>query len=239
MRTNPEGVFNPFAQHTNRQRAHPEKLFPSLLPDGTSASRQIRQTVCAYANYTQVPEQRQGTRKKTLRHIKPGFCRTNVQTGVWEPEGMAEERVDSSLDLSHLTEEEQSSILQVLQRDLELRNLDEGRIRVAGELVPISSLSPVIGQEVGYNLDKSPVHHRATQRYKQPCTRNLTPKGNLGRVWEEARVPGKNPCMHTKNMLHPERPAIESKTFLLQGNSATNCTTVQPNLLFFVLIFDF
>lgn len=42
---------------------------------------------------------------------------------------MAGERVDSSLDLSHLTEEEQSSILQVLQRDLELRNLDEGRIR--------------------------------------------------------------------------------------------------------------
>ncbi|XP_047240783.1 synaptotagmin-like protein 1 isoform X2 [Girardinichthys multiradiatus] len=42
---------------------------------------------------------------------------------------MAEERVDSSLDLSHLTEEEQSSVLQVLQRDLELRNLDEGRIR--------------------------------------------------------------------------------------------------------------
>lgn len=34
-----------------------------------------------------------------------------------------------SLDLSHLTEEEQSSILKVLQRDLELRHLDEGRVR--------------------------------------------------------------------------------------------------------------
>ncbi|CAN9503983.1 unnamed protein product [Ophioblennius macclurei] len=34
-----------------------------------------------------------------------------------------------SLDLSHLTEEEQSSILQVLQRDLELRRRDEGRVR--------------------------------------------------------------------------------------------------------------
>ncbi|XP_022054389.2 synaptotagmin-like protein 1 [Acanthochromis polyacanthus] len=41
-----------------------------------------------------------------------------------------EERVDSSLDLSHLTEEEQSSILEVLQRDLELRHRDEGRVRI-------------------------------------------------------------------------------------------------------------
>uniref|UniRef100_A0A3B4FSM5 Synaptotagmin-like protein 1 n=1 Tax=Pundamilia nyererei TaxID=303518 RepID=A0A3B4FSM5_9CICH len=36
---------------------------------------------------------------------------------------------DSSLDLSHLTEEEQTSILQVVQRDLELRLRDEGRVR--------------------------------------------------------------------------------------------------------------
>ncbi|XP_072303640.1 synaptotagmin-like protein 1 isoform X2 [Eucyclogobius newberryi] len=36
---------------------------------------------------------------------------------------------DGSLDLSHLTEEEQTSILKVLQRDLELRHLDEGRLR--------------------------------------------------------------------------------------------------------------
>uniref|UniRef100_A0AAQ5ZAL2 Synaptotagmin-like protein 1 n=1 Tax=Amphiprion ocellaris TaxID=80972 RepID=A0AAQ5ZAL2_AMPOC len=41
-----------------------------------------------------------------------------------------EERLDSSLDLSHLTEEEQSSILEVLQRDLELRHRDEGRVRI-------------------------------------------------------------------------------------------------------------
>ncbi|KAF7211198.1 synaptotagmin-like protein 1 isoform X2 [Nothobranchius furzeri] len=46
---------------------------------------------------------------------------------------MAGKQVDSSLDLSHLTEEEQSSILQVLQRDLELRHLDEGRIRILGQ----------------------------------------------------------------------------------------------------------
>uniref|UniRef100_A0A8C7Z107 Synaptotagmin-like 1 n=1 Tax=Oryzias sinensis TaxID=183150 RepID=A0A8C7Z107_9TELE len=43
---------------------------------------------------------------------------------------MAGERVNSSLDLSHLTEDEKTSILQVLQRDLELRNRDEGRVRI-------------------------------------------------------------------------------------------------------------
>lgn len=37
--------------------------------------------------------------------------------------------MDSLLDLSHLTEVEQSKILQVLQRDLDLRLLDEGRVR--------------------------------------------------------------------------------------------------------------
>uniref|UniRef100_A0A3B4U144 Synaptotagmin-like 1 n=1 Tax=Seriola dumerili TaxID=41447 RepID=A0A3B4U144_SERDU len=43
--------------------------------------------------------------------------------------GMEGEQVDSSLDLSHLTDQEQSIILQVLQRDLELRRCDEGRVR--------------------------------------------------------------------------------------------------------------
>lgn len=42
---------------------------------------------------------------------------------------MEGEQVDSSLDLSHLTEEEQSTILQVVERDLELRHRDEGRVR--------------------------------------------------------------------------------------------------------------
>uniref|UniRef100_A0A7N8YEG3 Synaptotagmin-like 1 n=1 Tax=Mastacembelus armatus TaxID=205130 RepID=A0A7N8YEG3_9TELE len=42
---------------------------------------------------------------------------------------MEAERADSFLDLSQLTEEEQSTILQVLQRDSELRHHDEGRIR--------------------------------------------------------------------------------------------------------------
>ncbi|KAJ4928007.1 hypothetical protein JOQ06_015807 [Pogonophryne albipinna] len=46
---------------------------------------------------------------------------------------MEEEPVDSSLDLTFLTEEEQSSILQVIQRDLDLRRRDEGRVRVLQE----------------------------------------------------------------------------------------------------------
>ncbi|XP_054620381.1 synaptotagmin-like protein 1 isoform X2 [Dunckerocampus dactyliophorus] len=41
----------------------------------------------------------------------------------------AEVEAEGSLDLSHLTEEEQSSILRVLLRDMELRRHDEGRIR--------------------------------------------------------------------------------------------------------------
>uniref|UniRef100_A0A3Q3K692 Synaptotagmin-like protein 1 n=1 Tax=Monopterus albus TaxID=43700 RepID=A0A3Q3K692_MONAL len=39
-------------------------------------------------------------------------------------------QVDSSLDLSQLTEDEQSTILNVLQRDLDLRQRDEGRVRI-------------------------------------------------------------------------------------------------------------
>lgn len=49
--------------------------------------------------------------------------------------GMEGKRVDS-LDLSHLTEEEQSAILQVLQRDLELRRRDEGRVRSEVTIYP-------------------------------------------------------------------------------------------------------
>ncbi|XP_030003149.1 synaptotagmin-like protein 1 isoform X2 [Sphaeramia orbicularis] len=46
-----------------------------------------------------------------------------------------EEEVEDALDLNHLTEEEQSAILKVLQRDLDLRRRDEGRVRVLQETV--------------------------------------------------------------------------------------------------------
>lgn len=45
-------------------------------------------------------------------------------------------RADSTLDLNHLTEEEQSTILQVLQRDLELSRLDEERVRSEVTIYP-------------------------------------------------------------------------------------------------------
>lgn len=50
---------------------------------------------------------------------------------------MAKEPADSSLDLNHLTKEEQSAVLQVLQRDLDLRLLDEGRVRSEVTVNPV------------------------------------------------------------------------------------------------------
>lgn len=52
---------------------------------------------------------------------------------------MEGEQGDTSLDLSHLTEEEQSAILQVLQRDLDLRLLDEGRVRLEVTVNPLKA----------------------------------------------------------------------------------------------------
>ncbi len=50
---------------------------------------------------------------------------------------MEEEQTDSSLDLANLTEEEQSTILQVLERDLELRLRDEKRVRLEVTVNPL------------------------------------------------------------------------------------------------------
>uniref|UniRef100_A0A3Q2CJR0 Synaptotagmin-like protein 1 n=1 Tax=Cyprinodon variegatus TaxID=28743 RepID=A0A3Q2CJR0_CYPVA len=74
---------------------------------------------------------------------------------------MAGEQNDSSLDLSHLTEEEQSSILQVLQRDLELRNLDKGRIRHLEQTeTNVSRLRLLSGE--WFSEEYSKRHHRWT-----------------------------------------------------------------------------
>uniref|UniRef100_A0A147B3I1 Synaptotagmin-like protein 1 n=1 Tax=Fundulus heteroclitus TaxID=8078 RepID=A0A147B3I1_FUNHE len=69
--------------------------------------------------------------------------------------------VDSSLDLSHLTEEEQSSILQVLQRDLELRNLDKDRIRNLEQTESNSSRLGLLSGE-WFNKECSKRHRRWT-----------------------------------------------------------------------------
>lgn len=67
---------------------------------------------------------------------------------------------NSSPDLTHLTEEEQSAILQVLQRDLDLQLVDEGRVRseVTADAVlsifatcgrSVSSMSQLRSEQVG------------------------------------------------------------------------------------------
>ncbi|XP_013861078.1 synaptotagmin-like protein 1 [Austrofundulus limnaeus] len=90
---------------------------------------------------------------------------------------MAGQQVDSSLDLSHLTEEEQSSILQVLQRNLELRHRDEGRIRILEQTEPDPSrlrllsgewFSQVCGKRhrkwtSGCDLIQASLRHRKTK----------------------------------------------------------------------------
>ncbi|XP_034401899.1 synaptotagmin-like protein 1 isoform X2 [Cyclopterus lumpus] len=74
---------------------------------------------------------------------------------------MEEERVDSSLDLSHLTEEEHSTILQVLQRDLDLRHLDEGRVRVLQETETDPARLRVLSGS-WFDDERSKRHHNQT-----------------------------------------------------------------------------
>jgi len=77
------------------------------------------------------------------------------------------------------------------------------QFRVAGGLEPTPA---VTGREAGYSLDRSPVHHRATQRQtRHNPTHSLlgpileSPMNPVG--WcEEARVPGENPRIHGENM---------------------------------------
>ncbi|XP_074543111.1 synaptotagmin-like protein 1 isoform X1 [Halichoeres trimaculatus] len=74
---------------------------------------------------------------------------------------MDEEMADSSLDLSHLTDEEQSRILKVVQRDLELRRLDEGRVRILEQTVTDPArLRSLTG--VWFNEERSKRHHNQT-----------------------------------------------------------------------------
>ncbi|MEQ2248135.1 hypothetical protein ILYODFUR_016136 [Ilyodon furcidens] len=52
-------------------------------------------------------------------------------------------------------------------------------------------------------------------------------------LWEEAGVPGENPRIHGENMHTPSRknprPGVVVRTFLMQGNSTTNCASMQPH----------
>lgn len=95
---------------------------------------------------------------------------------------MEEKLTDSSLDLSHLTDEEQSSILQVIQRDLELRRLDEGRVRILEQTEKDPTrLRSLTG--VWFNEERSKRHHNrasvctlvhATLRHRKPKSRDVS-----------------------------------------------------------------
>ncbi len=70
---------------------------------------------------------------------------------------------------------------------------------------------------VGYNLDKSAVHHRA-DRDNLELLINLHVFG----LWEEAEVPGGNPHRHKENIHTPHGKAqpqlgIEPRTLLILG----------------------
>ncbi|XP_034560864.1 synaptotagmin-like protein 1 isoform X2 [Notolabrus celidotus] len=89
---------------------------------------------------------------------------------------------DSSLDLSHLTEEEQSRILQVIQRDLELRRLDEGRVRILEQTeTDPTRLRSLTG--VWFNEERSKRHNNrasvctivhATLRHRKTKSRDVS-----------------------------------------------------------------
>ena len=106
-----------------------------------------------------------------------------------------------------------------------------------GENMTLEPIPLVIRREAGYTLDSSPVHHRATQRQTRQTTRHmltLTPKDNFrdtmhvfGR-WEEAGVPGENPCIHGENMQTPHRKASQELNLELSQCEATVLTTTPP-----------
>lgn len=95
---------------------------------------------------------------------------------------MEEELADSSLDLSHLTEEEQSRILQVIQRDLELQQLDKGRVRILEQTeTDPARLRTLSG--VWFNEERSKRHHNrasvcavvhATLRHRKTKSRDVS-----------------------------------------------------------------
>lgn len=81
----------------------------------------------------------------------------------------------------------------------------------------------VIGQEVGYTLDRSP-DAGLTQRNRQPFALTFIPMGGI--LWVKAGVHGKNlqRALHTEK--HKESGGIKRRTFLLLGNSAAQLIMV-------------
>ena len=103
--------------------------------------------------------------------------------------------------------------------------------------------TPVIGREAGYTLDRSPVHHRATQRQTRQTTTDtftitraiLESPINLTCMFlDGGRKPEYPERTHTYKgrtcKLHTEKPRLEIEpgTLLLWGDGANHHTTVQP-----------
>uniref|UniRef100_A0A3Q3LBU3 Bestrophin homolog n=1 Tax=Mastacembelus armatus TaxID=205130 RepID=A0A3Q3LBU3_9TELE len=81
--------------------------------------------------------------------------------------------------------------------------------KVTGICWTLSHLS--LGERQGYTLDRSPVHHRATQRHTTSHTHTygqfrVTSEHVFG-LWEETGVLRENPCKHWENMQPPHRKA--------------------------------
>ncbi|MEQ2250209.1 hypothetical protein ILYODFUR_037539 [Ilyodon furcidens] len=67
---------------------------------------------------------------------------------------------------------------------------------------------------------------------KQPCTHSLTPKGNLEEPINLTVMfldSGRKPEYPKRTHACTGKTCKVTLTFLLQGNSTTNCATVQPS----------
>ncbi|KAG7261435.1 hypothetical protein CRUP_015572 [Coryphaenoides rupestris] len=127
---------------------------------------------------------------------------------------------EDALDLNHLTEEERSAILEVLMRDMELRQLDEGRVRTLQQTevnpVRLRSLSGTWFSEErskrqhvarpGCDLVQSSIRRRRSKGKEVPVTKlfdgkETTPAVLLSssspelerRLGEEAKKPTTSP----------------------------------------------
>lgn len=90
-----------------------------------------------------------------------------------------------------------------------------------------------IRREVGYTLDRLPVHHGADVFTFTPMG-NLKPRINLHvlGLWEEVRVPGVNPQIHRFSTQHANsKLTFLPKVFLLILFTAELCSTSMQELL--------
>lgn len=90
--------------------------------------------------------------------------------------------------------------------------------------------SPLQGNTEAHAVQTTMHTHTHIQRQFKKAN---WPNSNVFGLWGEAGVPGGNSHMHRKNMLTlcrkiPEQD-LKPRTFLLQGNSANSCATLQPH----------